>query len=76
MGKTVKKSFYRGKLAAKDYIDLIILLMKTNDPKGGVCPCPGGYIHVHDNYFQSSSLKVLGQSMPNFMWSLFGKGER
>ena len=24
----------------------------------------------------SSPLKLLGQSKPNFMWSLFGKGER
>ena len=34
-------------------------------------------IHVYDHYFQtSSSLKLLGQSMPNFMWSFLGKGER
>ena len=38
---------------------------------------PWGYIHVYDHHFQScSSLKPLGQSKPNFMWSLLGKEER
>ena len=32
--------------------------------------------HVYDHHFQRSSLKPLGQSKPNFMWSLLGKGER
>ena len=33
------------------------------------------YIHVHNHYFQtSSSLKLLGQSNQNFIWSLLGKG--
>ena len=39
-----------------------------------VCPsvvCPS----VH-HFQRSSSLKLLGQSKPNFMWSLLGKGER
>ena len=43
MGKTVTKSFNGGKLAAKDYIDWIILLMKKIWPQGVVCPCPGLY---------------------------------
>ena len=30
---------------------------------------------VH-HFQRSSSLKPLGQSKPNFMWSLLGKGER
>ena len=33
-------------------------------------PLPRGYIHVYDHRFQRSfSLKLLGQSKPNFMWS-------
>ena len=40
-------------------------------------PLPRDYIHVHvyDHYFQTSSLKPLGQLKPNFMWSLLGKGD-
>ena len=37
---------------------------------------PRDYIHVYDHYSQSSfSLKPLGYSMPNIMWSLLGKRE-
>ena len=50
--------------------------MKKLTP-GGCLPLPRGYIHEHNHYFQTSSpLKPLGQSMPNFMWSLLGKWER
>ena len=42
---------------------------------GDCLSLPQGFIHVYDHYFQtSSSLKPLGQSMPNSMWSLLGKG--
>ena len=41
MGKSVTKSFNGGKLAAKDYIDWIIVFMKKQLPQGVVCPCPG-----------------------------------
>ena len=76
MGKTVTKSFNGGKLAAKDYIDWIILLIKTLTPWGLSAPARG-YIHVYNHYFQTSSfLKPLGQSMPNFMWCLLGQWER
>ena len=77
MGKTVTKSLNGGKLAAKDYIYQIIMLMKQLTP-GGWLSVPGrGYVQVYDHYFQTSSiLKLLGQSMPNFMWSLLGKGEQ
>ena len=75
MGKTVIKSFNEGKLAAKDYIDWIILLMKKIWPQGVVCPCPGA-IYFNHHFQTSSPLKPLGQSKPNFMWSLLGKGER
>ena len=47
MGKTVIKSFNGGKLAAKDYIDWIILLMKKIWPQGVVWPCPGAiYLYM------------------------------
>ena len=32
-------------------------------------------IHVYDHNIQTSSLKPLGQSKPNFMWSIVWKGE-
>ena len=41
---------------------------------GGCLPLPWGYIHVYDHNIQtSSSLKRLGQSEPNFMWSILRK---
>ena len=47
MGKTVIKLFNGGKLAAKDYTDWIILLMKKIWPQGVVCPCPGAiYLYM------------------------------
>ena len=77
MGKTVTNSFNGGKLAAKDYIDGIILLMKNNLTPGGCLPLSRDYIHVYNHYYQtSSSLKLLGQSKQNFIWSLLGKWER
>ena len=42
---------------------------------GGCLPPPLGYIHVYDHNIQTSSLKLLGQSKPNFMWSIVTKGE-
>ena len=37
-------------------------------------PLPRGYIHTYSHYFQTFlSQKPLGQSKPNFMWSLHGK---
>ena len=46
MGKFFTKSFIRGKLAAKYYIDWIILLMKKLDPRGLSAPAPGLYTCV------------------------------
>ena len=43
MGKTVIKSFNGGKLAANDYTDRIILLMKRLCPQGVSAPVPGLY---------------------------------
>ena len=46
-------------------------------PLGGCLPLPRGYIHVYfHNNETSSPLKPLGQSKPNFIWSILGKGER
>ena len=43
---------------------------------GGCLHPPLGYIHVYDHNIQTSpSLKPLGQSKPNFMWSMVRKGE-
>ena len=74
MGKTVTKSFNGGKLAAKDYIDGIILLMKKFDPRGCL-PLSWGYIHVYNNYFQTSSLKsspnLCGVSLGSVKESLY-----
>ena len=41
----------------------------------GCLPLQWGYIHVYDHNIQTSSLKLLGQSKPNFMWSIVRKGE-
>ena len=43
MGKTVTKSFNGGNLAAKDYIDRIILLIKKFDPRELSAPASGLY---------------------------------
>ena len=40
---------------------------------GGCLPL--GYIHVYDHNIQASSQKPLGQSKPNFMWSIVRKGK-
>ena len=43
---------------------------------GSCLPLPRDHIHVYDqNIRTSSSLKPLGQSKPNFMWSILRKGE-
>ena len=40
-------------------------------PCSGICRRPSSVHNV-----QTSFLKPLGQSKPNFMWSLLGKGEQ
>ena len=50
--------------------------MKTNNRRGlsssalGINTCI--LLNVYDHYFQTSSLKPLGQSKPDFVWSLLG----
>ena len=56
-------SHLMGKLAANDQINRFMFL-KNNDSRG-LC--------VYDHNFQTS-LKPIGQSKPNSMWSLHGKG--
>ena len=48
-------------------------IKNSNDLMGLSAPARV-YIHVHvyEYYFQTSSLKQLGQSKLNFMWSLLG----
>ena len=48
----------------------------ANYTPGGCLPLSRGYKHVYNHYYQTSSLKPLGQSKPNFMLSLLGKEER
>ena len=53
-------------------MDLRLMIVKKFGPQWSVC-----YIHVYYSDIQiSSSLKLLGQSKPNFIWSILGKGER
>ena len=57
-------------------MDRIFMLMKTFCPHGVCLSLPRGYIHVYDRNIQTSfSLKLLGQSKPNFMWSIVRKEE-
>ena len=54
-------------------MDRIFNVYEKVCPQGVVCPCPGA-IYVYDRNIQtSSSLKRLGQSEPNFMWSIVRK---
>ena len=57
-------------------MDRRLMLMENFSPWGGL-PLPRGYIHVYfHNNETSSPLKPLGQSKPNFIWSILGRGER
>ena len=54
----------------------IFTFMKKEMFVGGCLPLSRGYIHVYDHNIQrSSSLKLLGQSKPKFIWSICRKGE-
>ena len=72
-GKSVIKSFSGENLQQRTWLDKWVNEKKLTP--GGCLPLPRGYMHVYDHHFQrSSSLKPLGQSKPNVMWSLLGKG--
>ena len=52
-------------------------ILKMIGTPGVDLPLSRGYIHVHNHNIQTiSSLKPLGKSKPNFMWSIVRKGQR
>ena len=52
-----------------------LCLRKYFGPRG-LSALPRGYIHVYDHNIEtSSSLKPLGQSKSNFLWSILRKRE-
>ena len=53
-------------------MDRRFMFMEKNVLRGLSIPAPGLY---GQNVQTSSSLKLLGQSKPNFMWSIVRKGE-
>ena len=63
---------------------LLIIIISSPEPLGSqgeliVYPCSGvrpSSSVVRPQFQPSSPLKPLGQSKPNFMWSLFWKGEQ
>ena len=56
-------------------MDRRFVVLKKNVLRGCL-PLSRGYIHVYDHNIQiSSSLILLGQSKPNFMWNIVRKGE-
>ena len=60
----------REKLAGNGQMDLRLMILKKFGPQGSVCPHPGAiYMYITDIQ-RSSSLKLLGQSKPNFMRSI------
>ena len=66
----------REKLAGNGQMDLRLMILKKFGPvQKKIClPPPRGNIHVYYSDIQrSSSLKLLGQSKPNFMRSIVRK---
>ena len=58
-------------------MDRRLILMKNFSPWAVVCPCPGAiYMYISIIMKNLPPLKPLGQSKPNFIWSILGKGER
>ena len=58
-------------------MDRIFMFMKKFCPQGVVCPWPGAiymYMTIIPN-ISSKDEKLLGQSKPNFMWSIVRKGQ-
>ena len=65
----------REKLAGNRQMDLRLMILKKCGPLGVYLPPPRGNMHVYYSDIQRSSLKLLGQSKPNFMWSILRKSE-
>ena len=56
-------------------MDRRFMFMRKILNPGGCLPLLWGYIHVYDHNIQTStSLKLLSQLKPNFMWSIVRKG--
>ena len=55
-----------------------ISVISSPEPSGEliVYPCSGVHCRDRGQQFQTSSLKPLGQSKPNVLWSLLGKGQK
>ena len=74
-GKNTKMSFNGCKLTKNGQMDRRFMYMKILGPRGCL-PLGSDYIHLYDQNIQSSSsLKPLGQSKANFMWSILRKRE-
>ena len=74
-GKNRKMSFNGKILARNEQIDRIHVYENILGPESCL-PLPRDYVHVYNHNIQtSSSLKRLGQSKPNFMWSILRKSE-
>ena len=71
------QSHLMGKTCSKGLNGLNNTVNEKNLTQGGCLPLPQSYKHVNDHHFQTSfPLKPLGQSKPNFMWSLLGMWEQ
>ena len=57
-------------------MDRKFMFLKKKMSSERCLPLPQGYIHVYDHNIQiSSSLILLGQSKPNFLWSIVRNGK-
>ena len=66
----------REKLAGNGQMDLRLMILKKIWTPGVSLPPPRANIHVcYSDIQRSSSLKPLGQSKLNFMWSILRKSE-
>ena len=64
----------REKLAGNGQMDLRLMILEKIWTPGVCLPPPRGNIHVYYSDIQrASSLKLLGQSKPNFMRSIVRK---
>ena len=57
-------------------MDRIFVFMNTYWPQWVVFPCPGAIYMYDDHHIQRSFLKPLSQSKPNFIGSLYRKGDQ
>ena len=76
-GEKTLKCDSKDKVAGNGQMDRIFVVMKKVCPQGVVCPCPRAIYMYMTMIFKHnlSSLKPLGQSRPNFMWSIVRKGQ-